>query len=90
MGFYCLSGSQGATAIIINVITSSRDNEGNNLPDADGAINLNISASRAFNYPSESSTTYGSLLLMDAMGYKALPSSVWDYQTNIDPAIGGF
>ena len=31
MGFYCLSGSQGATAIIINVITSSRDNEGNNL-----------------------------------------------------------
>ena len=31
MGFYCLSGSQGATAVIINVITSSIDNGGNNL-----------------------------------------------------------
>ena len=58
--------------------------------NADGAVNLNISAARAFNYPSESSTTYGSLLLMDSIGYKALPSSIWDYQTNIDPAIGGF
>lgn len=79
---------QGKPALF-NLLTG-KDNEGNNLPDADGAVNLNISAARAFNYPSESSTTYGSLLLMDAMGYKALPSSVWDYQTNIDPAIGGF
>jgi|LULK01.1.fsa_nt_gb hypothetical protein len=31
MGFYCLSGSQGGTAVIINVITSSIDNGGNNL-----------------------------------------------------------
>ena len=31
MGFYCLSGSIGATAVIINVITSSFDNGGNNI-----------------------------------------------------------
>ena len=38
MGFYCLSGSQGGTAMIINVITSSTDNEGNSL----GAIQMKI------------------------------------------------
>ena len=74
---------------LIKLLTG-KDDKGNNLSNADGAVNLNISAARAFNYPSESSTTYGSLLLMDSIGYKALPSSIWDYQTNIDPAIGGF
>lgn len=38
MGFYCLSGSQGNTAVIINVVTSSRDNEGNNLGGAEMKI----------------------------------------------------
>jgi len=79
---------QGKPALF--TLLTGKDNEGNNLPDADGAVNLNVSAARAFNYPSESSTTYGSLLLMDSIGYKALPSSVWDYKLHIDPAIGGF
>lgn len=38
MGFYCLSGSTGSTAVIINVITSSKDNEGNNL----GAVEMKV------------------------------------------------
>ena len=38
MGFYCLSGSQGNTSVIINVITSSRDNSGNNL----GAVIMEV------------------------------------------------
>ena len=38
IGFYCLSGSTGANTIIINVITSSKDNEGNNL----GAIEMKV------------------------------------------------
>jgi hypothetical protein len=38
MGFYCLSGSQGATAVIINVITSSVDNSGLSL----GTIEMKI------------------------------------------------
>jgi len=73
---------------IFNLLTG-KDNEGNDLPDADGAKNLNISAARALNYPSDDSNLYASLLLSDALGYKATPSSIFDLQENIDPAIFG-
>ena len=73
---------------IFNLLTG-KDNEGNDLPDADGAKNLNISAARALNYPSDESNLYASLLLADAIGYKATPSSIFDLQENIDPAIFG-
>ena len=73
---------------IFNLLTG-KDEEGNDLPDADGAKNLNISAARALNYPSDESNLYASLLLADAIGYKATPSSIFDLQENIDPAIFG-
>ena len=73
---------------IFNLLTG-KDNEGNDLPDADGAKNLNISAARALNYPSDEANLYASLLLADAIGYKATPSSIFDLQENIDPAIFG-
>ena len=73
---------------IFNLLTG-KDNDGNDLPDADGAKNLNISAARALNYPSDDSNLYASLLLADALGYKATPSSIFDLQENIDPAIFG-
>jgi hypothetical protein len=73
---------------IFNLLTG-KDNDGNDLPDADGAKNLNISAARALNYPSDEANLYASLLLADALGYKATPSSIFDYQENIDPAIFG-
>ena len=73
---------------IFNLLTG-KDNEGNDLPDADGAKNLNISAARALNYTSDEANLYASLLLSDAMGYKATPSSIFDLQENIDPAIFG-
>ena len=74
---------------IFNLLTG-KDNDGNDLPNADGANNLNISAARAFNYPSDLSNLYASMLLSDAMTYKAMPSSLFDLPENIDPAIGGF
>ena len=73
---------------IFNLLTG-KDNDGNDLPDADGAKNLNISAARALNYPSDEANLYASLLLADAIGYKATPSSIFDLQENIDPAIFG-
>ena len=73
---------------IFNLLTG-KDNDGNDLPDADGAKNLNISAARALNYPSDEANLYASLLLADAMGYKATPSSIFDLPENIDPAIFG-
>ena len=73
---------------IFNLLTG-KDNDGNDLPDADGAKNLNISAARALNYPSDEANLYASLLLTDALGYKATPSSIFDLQENIDPAIFG-
>ena len=73
---------------IFNLLTG-KDNDGNDLPDADGAKNLNISAARALNYPSDEANLYASLLLADALGYKATPSSIFDLQENIDPAIFG-
>ena len=73
---------------IFNLLTG-KDEEGNDLPDADGAKNLNISAARALNYPSVESNLYATLLLADAMGYKATPSSIFDLPENIDPAIFG-
>ena len=74
---------------IFNLLTG-KDNDGNDLPNADGANNLNISAARALNYPSDLSNLYASMLLSDAMTYKAMPSSLFDLPENIDPAIGGF
>ena len=73
---------------IFNLLTG-KDNDGNDLPDADGAKNLNISAARALNYTSDEANLYASLLLADALGYKATPSSIFDLQENIDPAIFG-
>ena len=73
---------------IFNLLTG-KDNEGNDLPDADGAKNLNISAARALNYSSDEANLYAALLLTDAIGYKATPSSIFDLQENIDPAIFG-
>ena len=74
---------------IFNLLTG-KDNDGNDLPNADGANNLNISAARALNYPSDLANLYASMLLSDAMTYKAMPSSLFDLPENIDPAIGGF
>ena len=73
---------------ILNLLTG-KDNDGNDLPDADGAKNLNISAARALNYSSDEANSYATLLLSDAIGYKATPSSIFDLQENIDPAIFG-
>ena len=73
---------------IFNLLTG-KDNEGNDLPDVDGAKNLNISAARALNYPSDEANLYAALLLSDAIGYKATPSSIFDLPENIDPAIFG-
>ena len=70
-------------------ITTGRDKDGKLISDRRGHSVVNRRIASALQYPSPNNNLYILNMLQDEINYGQTPSSIWDQQQNLNPALGG-